>query len=198
MKLVAGLSFVIILLSAICGVLYYQISEVQSQIGDLENQTSVLERQVSEYENQTGQLENQISELETQLDDLEAQNLELLNQTSALEAKLVKVSNASRVRIADTSFNLTAWGTLPPVVAGIFSVTVQNFGTNDVDGLNLWVKDSYSGEYFVKRPIGTLKGGEAQNVSSSILLRNTPASGFVATLMLDDVILDEWFTHYRT
>ena len=58
-KLVAVLGIVIILLSAVCGILYYQIGDMQSQNSDLQNQI--------------GQLENQVSELESQLDETETQ-----------------------------------------------------------------------------------------------------------------------------
>ena len=53
-KLVAVLIIVIILLGSVCGVLFYQISNMQNQISNLENQTSVLEGQIGEYQNQTG------------------------------------------------------------------------------------------------------------------------------------------------
>ena len=181
-KLVAVLIIVIILLGSVCGVLFYQISNMQNQISNLENQTSVLEGQIGEYQNQTGQLENQINELE-------AQNLELENT-------LEKVSNASLVQI--TAFTVTGFRPMVNVVIESDAfVTVQNFGNTTVEGLTVTFE---SASYMINFSVGVgrLEAGEAKNVSKDILwaLNDGPSFHFVATLKLGDVILDERFTDF--
>jgi peptidoglycan hydrolase CwlO-like protein len=111
-KLVAVLGAVIILLFVVCGVLFYQLD-------DLQNQNSALEGQVTEYKNQTGELQNQISELESQItecqnqtskmkkqiDELEQQKLELQNQTLELESLIDKFTN----RVNITQFSVSGF-----------------------------------------------------------------------------------------
>jgi hypothetical protein len=203
-KLVAVSGIVIILLGSVCGVLYYQISGMQSQIGDLENQNSALEGQVSEYQNQTSQLENQIDTLEKQIDDfpfqlnhleykidsLEAQNLELQNQKTVLEREL-EVKSTNLVRI--TEFNVTRMNFIGGLAAlSYVNITVENFGTNDVDGLVIHVDPVDKERVNAGVQVGLLKSGEAQTINTEIIWGfQSEIRTFVATLMLDDVILQE-------
>ena len=167
-RLIAVLGIVIILLGAVCGVVYYQISDMQRQNNDLQNHI--------------GQLENQVSELELQ-------NRELQNQTRELENKLDKVSNASLVRI--TELTVRHW-TSSGFELHNFSLTVQNFGINDAEGLNLSVVDASFNYSIDNVQLELLKAGEAKVVEIREY-HSFPGwdPHFVATLVLDDIILDE-------
>jgi type II secretory pathway pseudopilin PulG len=185
-KLVAVLAIVIILLSSVCGILYYQIDDLQSQN--------------SERQNQIGQLENQTDELESQLAELELENLELQNQTGELEAALNALENAT-VMVKITGFEI-AGATLSPDGQGYYSsaeVTLQNFGITDVEGLVLWVNYTAPIEigpdnidYYMKRvQLGLVHAGETRNATVDVVWWAAYGKKFVASLMLDDIVLDE-------
>ena len=157
-KLVAVLGIIIILMSIVCGILYYQIGDIQGQNSELQNQIGQLEKQVSE---------------------LELENLELQNQTSELEAYINKVSDASQVRITRITYTPTRF--IKVIIISNVTVTVENFGTNNVSGLSLWVKDMFLGQYFGNVTLGALKGGEAQNVTVSVERHHAEQSNFVTT-----------------
>ena len=194
-KLAAVSSIIIILLSAVCGVLVYQIGDVQTQISDLENQNIVLEGQVSEYQNQTSQLENQITELETQLDDLEAQNLELQNHTGELESQLSALENATLVQITDIK-KIDAWNPTGVAIFVELNVTVQNFGVNDVERL-LLVVDHVSGSFSNSTKwIGPINAGEERTFKTMGTCNYAHPLSFVVTLKLDDIILYERTHHF--
>ena len=72
-KLVAVLAIIIVVLSAVCGALFYQISGLQSE---------------SDLQNQIGQLENKMDDLESQINALEVYNSELKENVSDLESNL--------------------------------------------------------------------------------------------------------------
>ena len=179
-KLVAVLSIVIILLSTVCGVLFYQIGVMQSQNSNLQNQI--------------GQLENQISELETQ-------NLELQNQAGELESQLSALSNAT-VMVKITGFEITGAMMSPDGTAYYSSakVTLQNFGINDVEGLILWVNYTAPIEirpdnidYYMKRvQLGLVHAGKTKNATVGVIWEAGYGKKFVASLMLDAIVLDEF------
>lgn len=170
-KLVAVLVIAVILLSFICGILFYQISDLQSQNSDLPDQIC--------------QLENQVSELETQLGDLEQQNIELQNQTSALEECLNKASNANLVTITGMKWYYSLMLYYP------IDITVQNFGTSDVDGLKLIITTDSGDDQFREIPVGLLKAGETKVINEQFVHTFYQGSDFVfATLMIDELILD--------
>lgn len=178
-KLVAVLGVIIILLSAMCGILYYQSGDMQSQNSELQNQIS--------------QLENQTSELESQLDDLELQNLELQENISKLEELIDFLTDGNPI-VRITEFTVTGFNPLINVVIQSDAfVTVQNFGTTRVEGLTVTFEHpSYLVNYSVG--VGPLEAGEAKNVSHYVnwaLGGPNPPYFFVATLKLDDIILDE-------
>ena len=173
-KLVAVLGIVIILLCAGCGILCYQIGDMQSQNSDLQNEI--------------GQLENQVSELELE-------NLELQNQTDELKAYINNVSDASQVRITGITFTPTKY--VKVIIESNITVTVKNFGTNDVSGLTLWLKDFRSGNYFGEIALETLRAGESQNATVGVRRGiGDYVFAYVTTLMLDDVILDLRVNNY--
>ena len=186
-KLVAVLAIVIILLSSVCGILCYQIGDLQSQNNELQNQI--------------GQLENQTNELESQLAELELENIELQNQTGELEAKLGALENAT-VMVKITGFEITG-AMKSPDGQGYYSsaeVSLQNFGINDVEGLVLWVNYTAPIEigpdnvdYYMKRvQLGFVQAGETRNVTVGVVWWASYGKQFVASLMLDDIVLDEF------
>ena len=166
-KMVAVSGIIIILLSTVCGVLFYQIGDMQSQNSELQNEME--------------QLENQVSELELE-------NLELQNQIDELEAYIKKISSAILVQI--TEFTVIDQEYVGFVFyEGNVTVTVQNFGTSDVDGLTLWIKDTtVEGGLNETIQLGTLKVGEPQTIK--VKLRWDLQRDLVATVMLDDMYLD--------
>ena len=62
--------------------------------------------------------------------------------------------------------------------------------------MSLWVKDQFSGQYFGNVTLGTLKSGEAQNITVSVE-GSHDVGNFVTTLLLDDIILDEHSAGYN-
>ena len=133
-----------------------------------------------------------------QISDLQSQNSELQNQTSELEAKLSALANAT-VLVKITEFTVTEGtegGTMPPPSFLRFDInlTVQNFGANDVEGLSLSVRDAMQeGSTNNRVQVELLISGEAQNVTTQVYLFMLGRTEyiFVATLFLDDIILDE-------
>ena len=124
--------------------------------------------------NQNSDLQNQIGQLENQIDEL--------------EAYIQKISSASLVQI--TEFTVTDQEYAGFVFYdGNVTVTVQNFGTSDVDGLTLWIKDTtVEGGLNETIQLGTLKVGEPQTIK--VKLRWDLQRDLVATVMLDDMYLD--------
>lgn len=135
---------------------------------------------VLSLQSENSNFQNQITQLETQINEL--------------EACLRNVSNARKVYI--TQFAIAEWnnasGLLGMVVA---NVTVQNFGSYDVENLRLSVRhESLWDSPHTGDPVGLLKSGETQKVSV-LAFWQLPSDGeietFIATLMLDEIILDE-------
>ena len=212
-KLVPVLAVIIILLSGVCGVLFYQISDMQSQnsdlqkqIGQLENQTSKLEDQIDELKNKESDLEsqyhNQIVQLETQIGEIENryqnQTDQLEKQITELEKQLEKeiflrtLPDAKQVNI--TAFRAYGWNMVSTEVMSFCNVTVQNFGTNDVDGLTIRISGvnrftdwTYGGE----QEVALLKAGETKNINIESAQSMAFFSDITATLMLGDIIIDE-------
>ena len=58
-KINAILGIVIILLSGVCGISYYQISDIQSQNSELQSEISQLEERNNELELENHELQNQ-------------------------------------------------------------------------------------------------------------------------------------------
>jgi hypothetical protein len=190
-KLVAVLGITIILLSSMCAILFYQINDTQTQNSELENQNSTLEAQVSDYQNQTEQLENRVSELELQ-------NLELKNQTNELEDLLDKVSDARYVII--TEFNINGIYFIGGVAAVSYvNITVENFGTNDVNDLKVVINATFGAMYPQSVQLGTIKSGETQKINTSVTWGfQSGTRTFIATLMQDEISLHECTTELIT
>jgi uncharacterized protein YlxW (UPF0749 family) len=160
MRKLASVSFVIIvLLSAVFGVLFYQISDLQNRNSNLQNQIT--------------QLENEKNELE--------------NHTRDLEAYVNNVSNANQVKITKMSIAFTQ------MLLSFVDVTVKNFGTSDVDGLNLTLTNDSGDNMTITLPIGIIHAGEEKHINEGIEHRFFQWSNtFFATIMFDDITLDEY------
>ncbi len=108
--------------------------------------------------------------------------------------------NCNLVRI--TGFEITG-AMMSPDGRGYYSsaeVTLQNFGINDVEGLVLWVNYTAPIEigpdnvdYYMKRvQLGFVHAGETRNVTVGVVWWASYGKQFVASLMLDDIVLDEF------
>jgi type II secretory pathway pseudopilin PulG len=149
-KLVAVLAIIIILLSGMCGILYYQIGYMQSQN--------------SELQNQIGQLEAQLS-----------------NFSSA--SQLVRI-----IGIEITGSGMIAW----PAYVATLNVTIQNFETSDVEGLRLTTSHISGHEDSVFAvSIELIHAEEVIYVRTNVGWSIAMKPNFVATLTLDDIILDK-------
>ena len=172
LELVAVFVIIIISLSVVCGILFYQNN-------DFRNQISVLEGQLDECQNQTSEMKNQI-------DELEQQNLELQNQNLELESLIDKFTN----RVNITKFSSSG---MNPIVGVTFhslaNVTIQNFGINDVEDLTLIISpEDING----KINIDVIRPGETQIVSTDYYWNL--GSNITVTLKLGETILDEYTT----
>ena len=105
-----------------------------------------------------------------------------------MEAYIQKISSASLVQI--TEFTVTDQEYAGFVFYdGNVTVTVQNFGTSDVDGLTLWIEDTtVEGGLNETIQLGTVKVGEPQTIK--VKLHWDLQRDLVATLMLDDMYPD--------
>ena len=130
--------------------------------------------------------------MKNQIDELELENLELQNQTLELESLIAKFTN--RVNITEFS----VWGFTPCVGVTISShvnVTIQNLGINNVEGLTLRIVvqgDEHLGKTF---QINNLQVGQKHNIKTDVFWSLDWSGASVATLMLDDLILDEYRLH---
>ena len=192
-KLFSVFTIIIILLSVTCVVLSYQNSSLNNQIG-------VLEDNLSECQNQTIQCENQISELENQKYELEKQNIELQNQNDQL-IQLTKINNSS-IAVRVTNFTISG---MDSVVGVLFesdaNITIQNLGTNDLEGLTLTMV--YSGNDHPTASqlnqqsfkIESLNAGEERTVNTNVYWQPDVGVRVVISIKLDDTILHEYRTY---
>ena len=137
----------------------------------------------------SGFLFYQISDIQSQISDLQNQNSVLEGQIGELEAQYTNL-----VRI--TEFTVTGMGFIGGVaVLSYANVTIQNFGINDVNGLTLSI--IHPSEENMSRSmvqVGLIKAGEARNIITYVTWGLGASRTFVATLMLDDIILHEHTT----
>jgi hypothetical protein len=162
---------------------YAQLSSLQVQIKDLQDQNSELESQISDLQKQTSILESQHDELVRQTGDLTKQ--------LALERRL-------RVEIVDLWHrgHWSAYGGL--LVSYPFNVTIRNNDVITMSGLSLNVR-TYSGlkdvtMVFNSIEINTLVAGEERVVQGhAVVSISAPINlTYVATLKAGEVILDEF------
>lgn len=180
-KPAAVLAITIVMLSVACGFLLYQFSELQ-------NLNDGFEEQIREYQNQTGQLTNQIDELEKQTSELE-------KQLDDFEDEIYqrRVSDAKQVKI--TKFSVYGWNHVSIEVMSFCNVTVQNFGTNDIDGLTIRISGVNQIEdgwrYEGEQEVGLIKAGETKIINIESSQSMMFYSIITATLILDDIKIDE-------
>ena len=197
-KLFSVFIIIVILVSVTCVVLSYQNSGLNNQIGVLEDNLSECQNQSIEYENEISVLENQIFELERQIDELENQNFGLQSLCDQL-TRLSTINNSS-IKIKVTDFTIP--GFLPTVGTWVESdanITVQNLGTNDLEGLTLTIAhpDDYPSGGIPTSPVelGSLDAGEERTVSTHVFWELSTGIKFVIRIKLDDIILHEYRTY---
>ena len=190
-KALAFVLVIVIVLSGASWLVYNEVSELQNQITQLQEQNSDLQNQIEE-------LQAQNSKLQDQNDGLEDQISELQNQKSGLQDKLRELLG---VPVKITAFDWIEG--FNPYVSLTFvnevKVTVENYGIAEISGITLTVKLVNNGtllsnsQPFVTR-IDALQAGESREISGKIYwaaLSTTPTY-CVSTLTFDDVVLDEW------
>jgi hypothetical protein len=148
----------------------------------------------------------QISELQNQIEELKAQNSELQDQNSELQNQLNNLQEAiGNVEIV--ALSVEDWNNLGGVVyVKPFNVTIQNNGTHDAYGITLNCKItgnqsnlSYNIHYAdpLKNTLDVIHVGESRVMRVFIETSLELASQFsgcnlVASLMFNDIVLDEW------
>jgi len=193
---VAVLSISIAVLCLLCGCLFYQnnnfrnqISVLEGQVTEYQNQTGQLETQISELESQIDECQNQTSEMKNQIDELEQQNLELQNQTLELESLIDKFTN--RVKI--TKFSSAGFNPMVGLlISSSANVTIQNFGINDVENLTLIVTTKGTEDFSITNRVNLICVGETQIISTHYYWYLGSTDGPKVTLMLGETILDEY------
>jgi TolA-binding protein len=197
-KLFSVFTITIIFLSVTCVVFLYQNSSLNNQIG-------VLEDNLSECQSRSVQCENQINELESQIDEREEQNLELQNQNFELQSQFDQLIQLTKIRNSSIVVRVTDF-TLPDFFSPMVgtwvesdaNITVQNFGTNDLEGLTLTIDnpDDYpSGSVPQSLKIESLNAGEERTVTTNVYWELGEGIKFVIRIKLDDMILHEYRTY---
>jgi TolA-binding protein len=174
-KLFDGLIIIIIVLSVSCGFLLYVVVDQQ-------NQYNTSEAQISQYQNQIGQIQTQIFELEGQIAERENQIDELENQIENLQDQIYqkKLSDAREVEITKIESEFYKYGGMCVSVYHVY-VTLQNFGTKNVDGLTVSVYDTAH--------VGLIEPGSTKTVETLGISERTSTN--VARLKFADTIIDE-------
>ena len=173
-RLFSVLIIIILFLCGTCGFLLYQNV-------NLHNQIDVLGDNLSECQSQIDVLEDNLSEYQSQFDQL---------------TQLTKIKNSSMVvRVT----NFTTFGLSPLVgvmVESDANITIQNLGTNDLEGLTLTVDHAVL-DYVPTQSykIESLNVGEERTVSANVHLALGSGVKVVISIMLDDIILHEHRTY---
>jgi regulator of replication initiation timing len=164
----------IVALSVTTWIIYYQISELQSQNSDLQNQ-------VNELQDQNRELQDQNSELQDQLIELEKKDA----------ARDVKITHF------EWKGGYHHLGQVNLFQA--FKVTIENMGDNNVSGLTVSVEllsvrtNAKIDEYTTQ--IGFIRAGEIEEiggfVSVGVIGRYAHTAVGVITLSYGDVLLDQ-------
>ena len=147
---------------------YTQNSELQSQIGELQQQNSDLEVQISDIQNQNNETQNQLNEIQSKL--LEQQdNLKDITYELALQRQLnVFITNFTWVGDFNPMVGLT--------ISYSVIVRVRNNDVVDFSGLTLNVRLLRKGTLIevdqskgFSSQIDDLKAGESREVTGGIL-----------------------------
>jgi cell division protein FtsB len=184
----------IVALSVTTWIIYYQISELQNQIGKLQAQNS-------ELQDQNKALQAQVSEIQDQLD--ESQNQSNTRQ-DYLRDITYELALERPLRVLITKFKWV--GDFNPIggltIGYSVKVTVQNTDVISVSGLTLTVRLLNKGtiiEVKYSRGFSTgidqLKAGESREISGQILATldsfSTDSAVCAVRLTVRDIVLDE-------
>ncbi|MGD2066986.1 MAG: hypothetical protein PVI43_07470 [Candidatus Bathyarchaeota archaeon] len=168
------------------------------QNGNLHNQVGVLEDNLSECQNQTVQCENQINDLQSQNDQLEEQNLELQSQNIELQNQCDQLTQLSIIKNLSIVVRVTnfTYSRLSYTVGVSFesdaNITIQNVGTNDLEGLTLTLDHAvYDHVPTQSFKIESLNAGEERIVSTIVEGALGAGVKVVIRIKLDDIILHE-------
>jgi hypothetical protein len=157
---------------------YIQLDELQNQIEELKAQNSELREQNRDFQDQNSELQNQLNDLQEAIGNLE----------------IVAVS-------VEDWYNPGGVMYVKP-----FNVTIQNNGTHDAYGvtLNCKITGNQSNLFYdfhyadpLKNTLDVIHVGESRVMRVFIETSLELASQFsgcnlVASLMFDDIVLDEW------
>jgi hypothetical protein len=189
-RLVGTLAITIVILGVVSGFLFYQNNELQKVNRELRNHNSEIQNQLDEQETDNIELQNQILELENQ-------TLEQQNQVNQL-AQLTTIKNSSIV-VRVTDFTIPGFSPMVGTwVESDANITIQNLGTNDLEGLTLTIvhpADYPSGIPTSPVELGTLSAGEERTVTTNVFWELGAGIKFVISIKLDDIILDEYRTY---
>jgi len=152
--------------------------------------------QISELQSQNSDLQDEVDELHGQNRDLQDENDELQEQLDLLQKR---VDFSPDVIITKFSSKDGWWNPVGVTLALDLNITIENTGISDIDGLTLEIKRRSLDEdpYNITKRLDILYAGESAEIYDSIFtgiqffaaeFRNR---SFVATLKLGDVVLDE-------
>jgi DNA repair exonuclease SbcCD ATPase subunit len=188
-KLVGILAITIVILGIISGFLFYQLSLIQTQNTEIQNQNSGLQNQLDDLKINNNELNSQIS-------DLQSQNNDLQNQFSELEVNNKELQNiidefTNKVKIIKFSVS----GFYPiggPIISSSANVTIQNMGINDVEKLTLEIKNTNAESYRTVLNLDPLHSGEIREITARFQWILGSSGELIAILKLDNEVLDEY------
>ena len=132
----------------------------------------------------------QLATLQRLNDELRSQNSEFENKNGELENQIAQFSN--KVNITDFSIS----GLKPDEKFIIWESTVHvkicNFGINDVENLTLRIVGFGDERLAESLQVGTLHVGEEKEIQANAYWGYGSHGTSIATLMLGDVVLDEY------
>jgi uncharacterized protein YxeA len=137
----------------------------------------------------SGFLFYQLNAIQSQNNELRSQNTEL-NRNSELENQISQVSN--KVNITEFSISgLRAYEEFVIWESDVY-VKIQNLGINDLEGLTLEIVGFGDERLAESLQVDTLHFGEEKEIYTHAYWAYGSEGTSVATLMLDDVVLDEY------
>ena len=196
-KFAVLLIIVIITLSSVSGVLFYQLNVVENEKNELKNEIWEVNSQLEAKQNTTIQLESQVIELQNNIEQLEQSLIELENQKNELEETKSKATNLVKI----TEFKVTDYQPLGGfIIYSFFNLTIENFGINDVTNLSVSILGAdneppiiiVNEEFVSEIPIEVIYVDEELKINGRIDYNfQDVIFPVTAKLMLGDIILDE-------
>ena len=142
----------------------------------------------------SGFLLYQLNTIQDMNNELERQNVELADKNRELENRINQVSN----KVNLTSFSI--WGFKPVEEFVVWRsnvlVRIQNLGINELDGLTLRIVGFGDVNLAESLDIDKLQVGEIKEISTVSYWTYGSDGTSVATLLLGDLILDEYFLEF--